>query len=73
MTRSALAAIAVLTIPLTAAAADPPKRLNLVFILTDDQARWAAGCYGNPDVKTLAADIEKTQQAEITTMQKLLG
>jgi uncharacterized protein (DUF305 family) len=28
---------------------------------------------GNPDVKKLAADIEKTQQAEIATMQKMLG
>jgi uncharacterized protein (DUF305 family) len=27
----------------------------------------------NPDVKKLAADIEKTQQVEITTLQKLLG
>jgi uncharacterized protein (DUF305 family) len=27
----------------------------------------------NPDGKKLAADIEKTQQAEIATMQKLLG
>ena len=27
----------------------------------------------NPDVKKLAADIEKTQQAEIATLQKLLG
>ena len=22
---------------------------NVVFILTDDQGIWAAGCYGNPD------------------------
>ncbi len=29
-----------------------PKRPNVVFIYTDDQARWAVGAYGNPDVKT---------------------
>jgi uncharacterized sulfatase len=27
-------------------------RPNLVFIVTDDQARWAVGAYGNADVKT---------------------
>lgn len=25
---------------------------NLVFILTDDQGIWAAGCYGNPEIRT---------------------
>src|SRR3954452_12855467 len=28
------------------------SRPNLVFIMTDDQARWAVGAYGNSDVKT---------------------
>jgi uncharacterized sulfatase len=27
-------------------------RPNLVFIMTDDQAQWAVGAYGNSDVKT---------------------
>lgn len=31
------------------AAADPP---NVVFILTDNQAAWTLGCYGNPDIAT---------------------
>jgi choline-sulfatase len=29
------------------------KRLpNLLFVLTDDQAQWAVGAYGNPDIHT---------------------
>lgn len=28
------------------------KRPNVVFILTDDQGPWAAGCYGNPEMRT---------------------
>ena len=27
-------------------------RPNVVFILTDDQGVWAAGCYGNPEIRT---------------------
>lgn len=30
-------------------ASRPP---NLLFVLTDDQAQWAAGAYGNPDIVT---------------------
>ena len=29
-----------------------PERTNIVFILTDDQGPWAAGCYGNPEIRT---------------------
>ena len=28
------------------------RRPNIVFVMTDDQARWAVGAYGNPEVKT---------------------
>lgn len=27
-------------------------RYNIISILTDDQARWSVGCYGNPEVRT---------------------
>ncbi len=32
--------------------ATPPAKPNLLFILTDDQASWGVGAYGNPDVVT---------------------
>ncbi len=30
----------------------PGRRPNVVFILTDDQGVWAAGCYGNREIRT---------------------
>ena len=32
--------------------AQPAKKPNIVFILTDNQGAWQLGCYGNPDFKT---------------------
>ncbi len=29
---------------------------NVVMILTDDQGVWAAGCYGNPEIRTPSID-----------------
>jgi len=31
---------------------DQTPKPNVVFILTDDQGVWAAGCYGNPEIRT---------------------
>ena len=28
------------------------SRPNVLFILSDDQGPWAAGCYGNPEIRT---------------------
>ena len=28
------------------------EKINILFILTDDQGVWAAGCYGNPEIRT---------------------
>lgn len=28
------------------------QKINVVFILTDDQGPWAAGCYGNSEIRT---------------------
>ncbi len=28
------------------------EKPNIVFILSDDQGVWAAGCYGNPEIRT---------------------
>ncbi|HJO06866.1 MAG TPA: sulfatase-like hydrolase/transferase, partial [Chloroflexota bacterium] len=30
----------------------PDDRSNVIFILTDDQGPWAAGCYGNDEIRT---------------------
>jgi len=30
----------------------PNRPTNVVFILTDDQGVWAAGCYSNPEIRT---------------------
>ena len=36
---------------------------NIVFILTDDQGPWAAGCYGNPEIRT--PNIDRLAEAGV--------
>jgi len=38
-------------------------RTNVVFVLTDDQGVWAAGCYGNPEIRT--PNIDRLAQSGI--------
>lgn len=38
-------------------------RPNVIFILTDDQGPWAAGCYGNPEIRT--PNIDRIARAGI--------
>src|SRR4051794_14171519 len=37
---------------LAAESAAGERKVNLIFVVTDDQAQWALGCYGNREVKT---------------------
>ena len=37
------------------------EKTNVVFILTDDQGPWAAGCYGNPEIR--APNIDRIAAA----------
>jgi uncharacterized sulfatase len=47
-----LLTVAALCLAPVVARAGPPKRLNIISIVTDDQGRWAVGAYGNREVKT---------------------
>ena len=52
--------------------AGQPKKLNIIVITTDDQARWSLGCYGNKESRTphmdrLAKDGAKFLHAFVAT------
>src|SRR5262245_34703631 len=54
------------------ALAAEPERLNIVSIVTDDQAQWAVGCYGNREIRTpnmdrLAREGARFVNAFVTT------
>ncbi|MFP3905357.1 MAG: sulfatase-like hydrolase/transferase [Armatimonadota bacterium] len=31
---------------------EPNSAPNVIYVLTDDQGPWAAGCYGNDEIRT---------------------
>ena len=52
--------------------AQAPERFNIISIVTDDQARWSVGCYGNkesrtPNMDRLAAEGARFLNAFVAT------
>lgn len=67
-----LAALGLALFAATPVDAGPAKKFNLIFITTDDQARWSLGCYGNKEAKTphmdrLARDGARFLNASVAT------
>lgn len=52
MIQRALLGMALILPAVLGTAAEPDRKANLVFILTDNQGEWTLGCYGNPDIRT---------------------
>lgn len=49
-----------------AASAAEAERYNIISIVTDDQARWTLGAYGNPEVRTPNLDRLAGEGAKFT-------
>ena len=43
------------------------ERPNIIYILTDDQGPWAAGCYGNHEMRT--PNIDRLAETGISGSQ----
>src|SRR5262245_36504825 len=52
MLRHWLLALSLLALCAPSLPAREPERYNLIAIVTDDQARWGVGAYGNREVRT---------------------
>src|SRR5215211_2241118 len=65
---SLLCAVAAVVCILSALAplARAQQRPNIVVIMTDDQAPWALGCYGNTECKTPNMDRLAREGAKFT-------
>jgi uncharacterized sulfatase len=68
----ALVALLSFGLPAGAAPVRQPKRYNIISIVTDDQARWSVGAYGNkesrtPNMDRLAKGGAKFLNAFVTT------
>jgi len=60
------AGAALAMMPVSLAAADRPKRPNIVFVLTDDQGYGDLSCHGNPLLKTPHLDKLHGQSVRFT-------
>src|SRR5688572_8935803 len=66
-TVAALIALAALLIPCATLRAQPQQpRLNLIAIVTDDQASWSIGAYGNRESRTPNMDRLAREGARFT-------
>ncbi|MEO6434582.1 MAG: sulfatase-like hydrolase/transferase, partial [Tepidisphaeraceae bacterium] len=63
--KSTLFIVALLSCFATTAAAQA-RRPNVLVIMTDDQAQWALGCYGNKECKTPHMDRLAREGARFT-------
>jgi uncharacterized sulfatase len=52
LVKTAVAILALAGSPVAPSRAADAERLNIISIVTDDQARWAVGVYGNKEVRT---------------------
>ena len=64
---SAIAALLLLAVAAPALAADPPRRPNVVLIMTDDQGYGDLGCTGNPVLKTPNLDRLYRESVRLTS------
>jgi choline-sulfatase len=67
-----LPAVMVVTVPSAQPAAQSQRRFNLISIVTDDQAQWSVGAYGNresrtPNMDRLAREGARFLNAFVTT------
>jgi arylsulfatase A-like enzyme len=65
--RVMLLAVALAGVPLTARAADPPRRPNVLLIVSDDQGYADGGCFGGKGILTPNLDRLAKEGARLTS------
>jgi arylsulfatase A-like enzyme len=66
-----LSAVALAAVPLTAQAADPPRRPNVLLIVSDDQGYADGGCFGGKGILTPNLDRLADEGARLTSFYVL--